>query len=143
VPFQITDTSTGSLIDSTPVIAEEFNKYFVSVFNVEDKQNVPQPSINISERTINLLSDVTFMEDDVKKKFMKVWADKAPGADDISPRLLCNLTDEISEPLWLLFWKSLGEGLVPEDWKKASVSPIYKNAIMLARVELNIIDLLV
>jgi len=27
VPCQITDTSTGSLIDSTPVIAEEFNKY--------------------------------------------------------------------------------------------------------------------
>ena len=33
---------------------------------------------------------------------------------------------EISYPLSLLFQKSLAEGAVPTDWKRANVSPIYK-----------------
>ena len=42
------------------------------------------------------------------------------------PRLLILIKDEISYPLTVLFKKSLAQGVVPEDWKRASVSPIYK-----------------
>ena len=42
------------------------------------------------------------------------------------PRLLILIKDEISYPLTVLFTKSLAEGVVPEDWERANVSPIYK-----------------
>ena len=42
------------------------------------------------------------------------------------PRLLILIKDEISYLLTVLFKKSLAQGVVPEDWKRASVSPIYK-----------------
>ena len=40
--------------------------------------------------------------------------------------ILILIKDEISYPLTVLFKKSLAEGVVPEDWKRANVSPIYK-----------------
>ena len=49
------------------------------------------------------------------------------GADDIAPRLLFHIIDEICRPLWLLFRKSLDEGIVPVDWRKANVSPLHKS----------------
>ena len=52
--------------------------------------------------------------------------DKAGGADELVPRLLILIKDKISYPLTVLFKKSLAEGVVPEDWKRASVSPICK-----------------
>jgi len=66
-PCSIKDIYTGKSIYSIPAIAEEFNKYFVSVFNVEDKHNLPQPSDNISRKSLNKLSDFSFIEEDVKK----------------------------------------------------------------------------
>ena len=53
-------------------------------------------------------------------------ADKAPGVDELSPRLLLHFPDEILDPVCMLFEKSLREGRVPEDWKRANVVPIYK-----------------
>jgi len=34
---------------------------------------------------------------------------------------------EITRPLWMIFRKSLDEGAVPEDWKRANVSPVFKS----------------
>ena len=52
--------------------------------------------------------------------------DKAPGVDELSPRLLLHFPDEILVPVCMLFEKSLREGQVPEDWRRANVVPIYK-----------------
>ena len=62
----------------------------------------------------------------VIEKLQKMRQDKAGGADELVPRLLILIKDEISYPLTVLFKKSLAEGVVPEDWKRANVSPIYK-----------------
>jgi len=60
------------------------------------------------------------------EKLQKLRQDKARGADELVPRLLILIKDEISYLLTVLFKKSLAQGVVPEDWKRASVSPIYK-----------------
>ena len=41
-------------------------------------------------------------------------------------RLLLHFPDEILDPVCMLFEKSLREGRVPEDWRRAIVVPIYK-----------------
>ena len=50
----------------------------------------------------------------------------ASGHDELHPRILKNLAPFISEPLALLFRKSLNEGKLPKDWKAAIVKPMFK-----------------
>jgi len=42
------------------------------------------------------------------------------------PRVLRELADVIAEPLSIIFERSWRTGEVPEDWRKASVTPIFK-----------------
>ena len=48
------------------------------------------------------------------------------GPDSISPRVLKELAEELSDPLTRIFQKSLEEKKVPSDWKEANVAPVYK-----------------
>lgn len=51
---------------------------------------------------------------------------KAQGPDQISPRILEELGEEISSPLTDIYTKSIHTGLVPEDWRRAIITPIFK-----------------
>ena len=49
--------------------------------------------------------------------------------DNISPRILEELADEISPLLQLIYTKSLDTGEVPADWRTANVSPVLKKGL--------------
>ena len=66
-------------------------------------------------------------KDAVIKALSKLRPDKSMGPHNLSPKLLIETQKEIAYPLLLLFRKSLQELSVPDDWKKANVSPIFKN----------------
>ncbi|GAB0207760.1 mitochondrial enolase superfamily member 1 [Grus japonensis] len=51
------------------------------------------------------------------------------GPDNIHPRALRELSDVIVRPLSIIFETSWRSGDVPEDWKKANVTPIYKKGL--------------
>jgi len=63
---------------------------------------------------------------DVANALDKLRVDKATGPDGLSPWLLKEIKDVISYPLFLMFKKSLSEASIPDDWKCASVTPIFK-----------------
>ena len=111
-------------------------QYFCSVFTKEDVDSVPVGTNNTAP-TVGI-NDIEITEDMVKKKLSALRQDKAGGADNLLPRLLMQIQNEISHPLWILFQKSLQEGAVPEDWKRANVTPIFKKG---NRGLLKIIDL--
>jgi len=48
------------------------------------------------------------------------------GPDEIHPRVLRKLAEVIAELLSIIYQHSLLTGEVPEDWRLASVTPIYK-----------------
>ena len=48
------------------------------------------------------------------------------GPDSIHPLLLKELAHELAPIVYLLFRRSLDTGIVPDDWKLAHVTPIYK-----------------
>ena len=53
--------------------------------------------------------------------------DKAAGAaDNMSPRILKALCEEIAVPVTIIFRNSLDTGCVPGDWRIANVSPLLK-----------------
>jgi len=63
----------------------------------------------------------------IKVKLAKLRSDKAAGADAImSPCLLEEIHEYLVTPVSILLRKSLDEGVVPDDWKIANVSPIFK-----------------
>ena len=50
----------------------------------------------------------------------------APGPDGFPPILIKILREEISEPLAILFRKSIEDGQIPDDWREANITVIHK-----------------
>lgn len=51
------------------------------------------------------------------------------GPDNIHLKVLGKLTDVIARTLSIIFEKSWRWGKIPEDWKEANVTPIYKRCL--------------
>ena len=64
--------------------------------------------------------------EDITKKLKTLDENKAVGVDKVSHAVLKNSADAFAVPLKLIFEKSLKNGEVPEEWREANVSPIYK-----------------
>ncbi|KFP28178.1 RNA-directed DNA polymerase from mobile element jockey, partial [Colius striatus] len=65
-------------------------------------------------------------EEQVKDLLAKLNTPKSMGPDRVHPRMLRELADVIAKPLSILFEQSWRTGEVPEDWRKASVTPVFK-----------------
>ena len=59
---------------------------------------------------------------------MELKDNKAPGDDNIAPIILKKVAEEICYPLCigLVFKKSFDTGIVPQDWRLANVTPLFK-----------------
>ena len=62
----------------------------------------------------------------VQKLLANLNPSKAAGPDNLSPRVLKELSDVLADPLARLFRKSLAIGHVPMDWNHANVTPVFK-----------------
>ena len=102
--------------------ADLFNQYFSSVYTEEDLYNVP----DLEYREGDELSIIEVTEEEVNKLLKNLVPDKSPGPDNIHPRVLKECADQLSSPLRILFCTSLKEGKIPESWKEANVTPIFK-----------------
>ena len=68
----------------------------------------------------------TTQEDTVRDLLLQLDRPKSMGPDEIHPRVLRELAEVIAEPLSIIYQRSLLTGEVPEDWRLANVTPIYK-----------------
>ena len=115
----------GIIISDDLDMSKLLNDYFISVFTAE---NDSRPFMEDRMRMADAmkLSDIVFTEADIIRRIALIPDDKAAGPDDLSPRFLKRIAKEISEPLVMIFRKSLDEGSVPLHWRSANVSPIFK-----------------
>ena len=72
------------------------------------------------------MPDIKVTKEGVEKLLKKINPSKPCGPDMIPARILRDMADEISPVLTLIFQSTLDLGEVPEDWKSANVSPIFK-----------------
>ena len=110
------------LVESDVEMVQILNNFFSSVFTTEDMLNVPNETMpgNIEMGNISCtLSEIT-------KGLLKLNVNKSCGPDRLYPRILKELANEIAKPLQIIFNKTLWEGKVPQDWKVANVTPIFK-----------------
>ena len=115
----------GNLITSDKGRAEILNNFFTSVFLKEDVTNLP--TVEEGEYSNKKeIKDISISAEEVEKKLKKLNTKKAQGPDLIPPRVLQEISKEIAKPLSILFNKSLQEGKVPEEWKYAEVTAIFK-----------------
>ena len=67
-------------------------------------------------------------EETVRDLLLQLDCHRSMGPDEIHPRVLRELAEEIAEPLSIVYQRSLLTGEVPEVWRLASVTPIYKKS---------------
>ena len=103
-------------------MASVLNQSFCSVFTREDTNNVPFCP-QLSNGTIR---DIVFDQNEVREKILKLKPGTAQGPDKIPARILKDNVDILSFPLSIIFNKSMRSGDVPQDWKLANVTPIFK-----------------
>jgi len=61
----------------------------------------------------------------VMKKLRKLRQDKSPGADEIQPRYLKEIAEDVCHALTIIFRKSLDHGEITEDWRIANVLALF------------------
>jgi ribonuclease P/MRP protein subunit RPP40 len=114
----------GPLKNGNEVISEPaeqvkvLNEFFASVFTTS--QNATPKKEKITDKELN---NVFFTEEKVGKIIDGLKKDAAPGPDGIPAKIL---KDEIVVPLTILFRKSMAEGQIPDAWRDANVTPIFK-----------------
>ena len=105
--------------------ANTLNQYLSSVFIQENPDGIPR--VGEGERSNGtLLSDIVITPSAVTNKLSLLNNHKAQGPDNIPPMVLMELSKQLGLPLSILFNKSLEEGKLPRDWKRADVIAIYK-----------------
>ena len=105
-------------IEKANILQEQFS----SVFIREPLDDILVPE----KRTDALIAEIHVTAEMIVKLIEKLNVNKSCGPDQIHPRMLIELRHIISEPLAILMNKTLQEQVIPEDWKQAFVSPIFK-----------------
>ncbi|KAF2344607.1 hypothetical protein FHG87_024637 [Trinorchestia longiramus] len=116
--------SEGSTQTNNKSKAKILNTNFTSVFTRKDLTEIPQPHALNPQK---ILSDGVFTVEEVEKQLSILNPYKLTGHNGLGPRILKETAEVISEPLTNIFNRSLENGIVPEDWKQANVTPISKN----------------
>ena len=98
------------------------NCQFEPVFTQEDMNDLP----TISTPKFPPIPDIDISTDGVEKLLADLDVTKATGPDDIPSRILKMGAAEIAPALTTIFRRSLETGSLPDDWRRAYISPIFK-----------------
>ena len=116
----VTDKKSLKFDDSEK--ANILQRQFCSVFTQEPDGDLPY----FEERTNKVIDDFNITLDMVTKGIQSLDPTKAFGPDEIHPKMLKELVEYVSEPLTILMNKTLEDGCLPDDWRMAHVTPIFK-----------------
>ena len=103
--------------------AEILNNFFSSVYTIEDNSSLPDTEGLGSNYK---MPNITITEERVKEKLDFLNVNKSFGPDEIPSKVLKECSNELCKPLCTLFKESVKCGILPSDWKSATVTALFK-----------------
>ena len=113
----------GVTVTGNKEMAELLNTCFGEAFTKEDKQRVPEPE---AMELGGILDNISITVAAVRRKINGLRSEAAAGPDGMGPRALKELQEGLAPALAHVYRRSLVEGAVPPDWRRANVTPIFK-----------------
>ena len=113
---------TGHQVGDAKGKADILNHQFQSAFTTE----TPITEAHAKPQLFPNMPDICFTENGIQKLLSGLDPNKACGPDQVLPRVLKELATQLAPFLLDLFNRSYDLGTVPNDWRHANVSPVYK-----------------
>jgi Reverse transcriptase (RNA-dependent DNA polymerase)/Endonuclease-reverse transcriptase len=114
----------GEYTEDTEVMANLLNEYFQSVYNIDEIESTPLPDAGLQSSTTLTICNIEIRE--VIEQLEKLDPKKAFGTDGVHPLVLKRCAKSFALPLYLIFNESLKQGSLPNKWKQANVTPLFK-----------------
>jgi len=120
------------LLDATGSIAKDEEKaevlhvFFASVFNSQTGYSQGSQPPVLEDRKGEWNKPPIMQEEAVNNLLCHLDTHKTMGLDGIHPRVLRELAEELAKPFSIIYQQSWLTGEVPDDWRIAIVTPIYK-----------------
>ncbi|CAC5406401.1 unnamed protein product [Mytilus coruscus] len=102
--------------------SEILNTQYDSVFTTEDTKYMP----NMGTNTTPYIRKLYIRSEGVEKQLKHLDPTKANGPDELPTRILIEAHCEIAPFLTKIYEQSYDSGEVPEDWRQANITAIYK-----------------
>ena len=116
-------TSNGQVHEDSKGKAEVLNSQFQSVFTNEDTSRMPK--LPHKDR-LPSIEELQVSTKGIQKLLADINPKKASGPDEVPCRIMKEAAQEIAPFLRDLYQQSLQQGELPDDWKSANISCIFK-----------------
>ncbi|KAK0674966.1 LIN1 transcriptase, partial [Pygoscelis papua] len=117
----------GNIVTEDEEKVEVLNAFFASVFNRQTSYPQGTRPPELEDRDGEQDEPPIIQEEAVVNDLLRhLDAHKSMGPDGIHPRVLRELAEELAKPLSIIYQQSWLTGEVPDDWRLANVTPIYK-----------------